>query len=138
MSAKKQGLDFPEDAEERTRVADNQRAFCIELAKRLEGSAPLALTQFERDWIAGALRFCAQHIAGGKPKGKRGPSPKFDASSEAVIYAAARAAGKSHGEVVDEISDRVGLSRTAVEKGIAKRRAAAFALIQKADPGNNQ
>lgn len=130
-------LDFTQDADEYKRVAQNQRAFCMELAARFESDQPLVLDPHERAWVAGALQFCAIAISG-QPKGKRGPEPKFDAASEAVVYAIARAAGRRHGEVVDEISDRVAASRVAVEKGISKHRAAAFALIRKPDPGNNQ
>jgi len=130
-------LDFTQDVDEYKRVAENQRAFCMELAARFEGDQPLALQPHERAWVAGALRFCATAISD-QPKGKRGPESKFDAASEAVVYAMARAAGRRHGEVMDEISDRVSVSRVAVEKGIGKHRAAAFALIRKPDPGNNQ
>lgn len=130
-------LEFLQDAEEYRRIAESQRAFCVELAARFESAVPLTLDHRDRYFVAGLLRFWATTIPD-EPKGKQGHAPKFDAASEAVVYAMARVSGRPHGEVVDEIADRVDVSRSAVEKGINKHRTAAFALIRKPDPGNNQ
>jgi hypothetical protein len=130
-------LKFLQDADEHRRIAEGQRTFCVELATRFESADPLTLDYRDRYFVAGLLRFWATTIPD-KPKGKQGSAPKFDAASEAVAYAMARVAGRPHGNVVDEIADRVGVSRVAVEKGIDKHRVAAFALIRKHDPGNNQ
>jgi hypothetical protein len=132
---KSERLEFLQDSEEYKRVAESQRTWCRRLADRFESDQPLVLEPVEREFVAGLLRFWAEQTPDA-PKGKQGPPPKFDAASEALVYAMARLDGRRHGEVVDEISDRVNASRVAVEKGIKKWRAQAFARLGRADPGN--
>lgn len=150
-------LEFRQDADEYKRVAENQRIWFCALADKIRGDGeplvlmplstfhklfpkvkgdpPLTLEPLEREAVAGVLRMFAAQIPDA-PKGKQGPPPKFDPASEAVIYAMGRLAGMRHGDVLEEIAYRVGVSRTAVEKQIKKWRAQAFKLLGKPDPGN--
>lgn len=128
-------LDFLQDPDEYKRVASNQRAWARKIADKIDGAQALTLEPLEREFVAGLLRHWADNLADA-PKGRQGPPPKFDPAGEAFVYAAARLSGKRHGEVVDEIADRLDVSRPAVEKGIKKWRTQAFAFLGKTDPGN--
>lgn len=128
-------LAFLQDPDEYKRVAEGQRTWVRKIADKLDCPQSLTLEPMEREFVAGLLRHWADNLSDA-PKGRQGPASKFDPAGEALVYAAGRISGKRHGEVVDEMSDRLEVSRPAVEKGISKWRVQAFALLGKPDPDN--
>jgi hypothetical protein len=136
-------LTFEQDPEEYRRVAQNQRDYFEELARRFESNDPLDLQAYEREMVAGLLRFWANQIPVELDRKKQGPKPKFDAADAALEYALLRRKGMSNADAVEKITERISnasppqsvdISPQAVSKGIKKFRAAAFAFLSIEDP----
>jgi hypothetical protein len=124
-------------------IAENQRTFCIDLAARFESTDPLALELSERAFVAGLLRFWATTIPD-KPKGKQGLAAKFDHTEESIRYVLARREGRTHGEAIKEIVERIsaalppdvdGITYQAVDNVIRAKRDKASAFLDKLGMG---
>ncbi|AER56934.1 hypothetical protein DSC_11450 [Pseudoxanthomonas spadix BD-a59] len=127
-------VTFHVSDEKHAQVAGSQKEFLEGLAKRIESGEALT-SRMEQTFAAGAIRAFAASIPMG-PKRKQGPAPKFCHGSEALVYAVGRANGLTHGQALERIADRVGVSEQAVEKAIKKYRPGAFDMVGIPDPGN--
>lgn len=121
-----------------TQTAKNQRAFCLEVAEKIDRGE--GLTDFERDWAVAALKLAAKSIPLTKPKPIGKPRLIEDRSELFMLYATQRALGHKHTKACETLAEEYGVSYQGILKIIndkknVKEIEAAVSFIQNAKKG---
>lgn len=117
-------LSFKPTEKERREHIERLQTLARQIADKVASGKPLV--EWERDFVAVALREWADAYNPARP---RGQAPEFSHGDAALWYVLLRDRNKSHADALGEMSDDMGKSEPAISKSIKPLLPAAYAHL---------